>query len=136
GLRSGPFYSAIVTVNPNDSMSPDTGSPISSASTYVSQGAGIYYSPQYTYNITPYPGTVGNIVEEGAVTQAGWMTLNGDNFAATLLVPGQTVSFSNIRNANSIFNPEDTPVFVENGGSTVARTPLFPDGAPANAFLQ
>jgi hypothetical protein len=56
-----------------------------SGSSYNNYGPGMLQTPFNTWNITPYPTTVGNIVANNTVVPgARWLTLAGDGAATTL----------------------------------------------------
>lgn len=103
---------------------------------YQLNGGGVSLSPTFTYRFRPYGGFVGNIVALTTVNAAGWQTLSGDGFASTLLTPNESVPYSSINRANTPGNNTDTDEYVAVAGYTTAPTPIFPEGAPNNAFLQ
>lgn len=83
GLRAGPSYSSLLTTQADSNG-------ILLANDYNDFGPGILYSPQFTWNIVPYPGTAANIVAAAEVTVASWLTLTQDttsvaNGATTLI---------------------------------------------------
>lgn len=62
------------------------GAPTSTNAIYYKYGPGMPLSPNYTYNIVPYPPTAGNVVAIGTTSTAGgWLTLAGDNGVTTLV---------------------------------------------------
>ena len=135
GLRAGPTYTGLISNPPSSSINSLMGKPLYSSSSFNKNGAGIYYSPINTYRFRPYNGTQGNIVDGVVVTSPGWLTLNGDGAAATLMRPGERINFGQILPPNSALNVSDQAVYVENAGSTIAPNPVFPEGAPNTNFL-
>ena len=64
-----------------------------SDSSYKNYGPGMLASPIATYNFTPFPTTVGNIVTNTAITGEQWLILSGDNGAVTRVAASNTNMF-------------------------------------------
>ncbi len=80
GLRSGPLYSGPVPLQ----YTPANPQLKLTYSSYQQYGPGVLYSPISTYNITPQPGAVDNVVAttaNGAVPAATYLQIRGDNIA-------------------------------------------------------
>lgn len=135
GLRVGPTYTGIYSNPLSSSINPLKGKPLYSSSAYVGDGSGIYYSPINTYRFKPYLGTQGNIVAGTVVSSPGWLTLNGDGLASTLMRPGSRVTFGQVLPANTALNDTNAAIYQANAGATIAPIPEFPAGAPNNTFL-
>lgn len=77
GYRIAPKFSTLSTTTPNSSGQ------LYSKSSFNNYGPGMLVSPDITWNFTPYPTTLGNLRAAAAVTGNSWLTLTGDNGAAT-----------------------------------------------------